>query len=150
MVTKSQIENFYQQGPFALIGVSRNKRKLGRLVFDELKEKGMKLLPVNPNAETIEGEKCYKDIASLPDEVKAVIIITKKNLTLDITKQAIAKGMKHLWIQRASATPEALEYAAQHKVNLIHGKCILMFAEPVNGKHKIHRAIVKLFGQLPK
>jgi hypothetical protein len=44
----------------------------------------------------------------------------------------------------------AIEYAVSNKVNLVTGQCILMFAEPVEGFHKFHRNLKKLFGRLPK
>lgn len=150
MITKTQIEDFYRQGPVAIVGVSRNKKKFGRTVYAELKKKGIAVLPVNPNTDTIDGDKCYKDVASLPEDVKAMVVITPKNKTEEIVKQAGNKGIKHLWIQQMSDTPEALEIARQQGMNLIHGRCIMMFSEPVAGMHKFHRGIMKFFGRLPK
>jgi hypothetical protein len=48
------------------------------------------------------------------------------------------------------ASQAAIEYAVSNKVNLVAGQCILMFAEPVEGFHKFHRNLKKLFGRLPK
>ncbi|HNX07748.1 MAG TPA: CoA-binding protein [Bacteroidales bacterium] len=149
MITKTQIEDFYKQGTIAIIGVSRNKKKFGRTVYDELKKKGISVVPVNPNTDNIEGEKCYKDIAALPQEIKAAVLLTSKPKTLEALQQCVGKGMTNIWIQQGSHTKEALEFAGKNNVNLIHGKCIMMFSEP-DGMHKLHRGIVKFFGRLPK
>lgn len=149
MITKAQIEDFYKQGPIAIIGVSRNKKKFGRTVYDELKKKGISVVPVNPNTDKIEGEKCYKDIATLPQEIKAAVLLTAKSKTLEAVTQCATKGITNIWIQQGSHTKEALEFAGKNNVNLIYGKCIMMFSEP-DGMHKFHRTIMKFFGRLPK
>lgn len=150
MITKAQIEDFYKQGRIGIVGVSRKKNKFGRTVYDELKKKGINVLPINPQTDNIEGDICHKDIASLPGDVNALAIITRKSQTLEIVKQAISKGINNLWIQQGSDTTETLEFLKQHNVNLIYGKCIMMFSEPVGGMHKFHRSVMKFFGKLPK
>ena len=54
MITKAQINEFYSQSPIALIGVSRDKKKFGYMVFKELKNKGYKVVPVNSSADIID------------------------------------------------------------------------------------------------
>ena len=51
MTTLKQINEFLDSQPIALVGVSRNPKKFGYAVFKELKEKGMKIIPVNPVAD---------------------------------------------------------------------------------------------------
>ena len=53
--------------------MSRNPKKFGYAAFRELREKGMKVIPVNPEADEIMGEKSYRNISSLPSEMKGVI-----------------------------------------------------------------------------
>ncbi len=150
MITKAQITQFYKQGPIAIIGVSRQKKKFGYMAYTELRNKGISVIPVNPQATEIDGEKCYNSIGSLPDDVKNAVVITKKTTTLDVVKQLLEKGITNIWIQQGSDTREALDMARQQNANLIHGKCIIMFSEPLAGFHKFHRSLVKLFGGMPK
>ena len=49
-----------------------------------------------------------------------------------------------------SPNHETIRIAEEFNIELINKKCIYMFAEPVAGFHKFHRALVKLFGRLPK
>ena len=53
MVTLKSINDFLSVKELAIAGVSRNNKKFGGMVFQELKAKGYKLYPVNPNAEMI-------------------------------------------------------------------------------------------------
>jgi uncharacterized protein len=150
MITKAQIDDFFKQSPIAIVGVSRNKKKFGRTAYDELKNKGFNVLPVNDQTDDLDGAKCYRDIASLPQDVKAAVLLTQKPKTLEAIKQCTDKGIKTIWVQQGSHTNEALEFARNNNVNLIHGKCIMMFSEPVASVHKFHRSIMKFFGRLPK
>ena len=48
MVTAKQIEQFLAQLDFAVVGVSRNPKQFGHIVYKKLKENGLKVIPVNP------------------------------------------------------------------------------------------------------
>jgi hypothetical protein len=150
MVTKSDIQIFLQPKRFAIAGVSRNPKKFGRIVYDELKKNGFTLFPVNPNIQEIEGEKCYSGIRDLPGDVKHLFIATAKKDTDAVLREAIQKGITHVWVQQMSETPDTLKIAAESNVQLISNKCIFMFVEPVSGIHKFHRCLMGFFGRLPK
>jgi heterodisulfide reductase subunit B len=49
-----------------------------------------------------------------------------------------------------SETEETLKIAQENDTEIIHHKCIFMFAEPVSGLHKFHRTINKIIGKMPK
>jgi len=149
MVTLKHINDFIDSQPIALIGVSRNSKKFGYTAFKELKEKGMKIIPVNPVAEEILGEKVYQNINQLPSDVRGVIIMTKKEKTAEVVRQAKEKGIKQIWIQQMAASKEAIAELNDTDINYITGECILMHYKP-NSIHKFHRAINKFFGRFPK
>jgi len=77
MTTLKQINEFIGSQPIALVGVSRNPKKFGYAAFKELKEKGMNIVPVNPLAHEIMGEKSYPTVKELPSDVKGIIVFTK-------------------------------------------------------------------------
>jgi predicted CoA-binding protein len=149
MPTLKQIDEFIGSQPIALVGVSRNPKKFGYSAFKELKEKGMSIVPVNPEADEIMGEKSYRNVTLLPPEVKGIIVFTKKDKTASVIKEAKEKGIKQIWIQQMADTKEALDELRGTDINFITGECILMHYKP-NSIHKFHRAIVKFFGRLPK
>lgn len=150
MTTLNQIQKFLAPQKMAIAGVSRNPKKFGGSVFKELKDKGFDLYPVNQNADEIQGVKCYKSVAELPDDVKHLFIVTPKESTAKVAGEAISKGMDMIWIQQKSDTPEAVEAIHEAGIPLIQKKCIMMFADPVKGPHNFHRFLVKVFGGYPK
>lgn len=149
MASLKQIEDFLAAQPVAMVGVSRNPKKFGQMAFRELKEKGLKVIPVNPSAGEILGEKAYPDVNSLPSDVKGVIVLTKKEQTANVVREARNKGIKNIWIQQSSDTREATRELEGSDINFITGECILMYYKP-HSMHKFHRAIKKFFGRYPK
>lgn len=149
MVSLRQIEEFLASEPIAMVGVSRNPKKFGFTAFRELKEKGMDIIPVNPFASTVHGVKVYPDINSLPDSVKGIIIVTKKDQTTGIVRQAKAKGIKQIWIQQMSDSKEALKELEDSDINYITGQCILMHYKP-HSIHKFHGRLKRFFKRFPK
>jgi hypothetical protein len=149
MSTLKQITDFIDSQPAALIGVSRNPKKFGYAAFKELKEKGMKIIPVNPNAEEIMGDKCYPNVKMLPDGIKSIIVFTKKDQTASVVREAKEKGIKQIWIQQMADSKEAIAELKDTDINYITGECILMHYKP-HGFHKFHANLKKLFRSFPK
>jgi predicted CoA-binding protein len=149
MTKLKQIEEFISAEPIAMVGVSRDPKKFGYAAFKELKEKGLKIIPVNPSASEILGVRAYPNINSLPAEVGGIIIMTKKDQTHGIVKDAKARGIKNIWIQQMADSKEAINELEGTGINYITGQCILMHYKP-HGFHKFHKTLNKIFGKFPK
>jgi hypothetical protein len=149
MTSLRQIEDFISAEPVAIVGVSRDPKKFGQMAFKELKNKGLNVIPVNLSAEEILGVKAYPNITALPPEVKGVVIMTKKDQTADVVREAMAKGLKNIWIQQAAESKEALKELEGSDINYITGECILMHYKP-HSVHKFHKTLKKFFGRFPR
>jgi len=142
------ITTFLSSGKFAIAGVSRNPKKFGHVAFTSLRKKGMDVVPVNPNNLVIDGIESYKSVSDLPDEVKAVIIMTQPEETLSVAREAISRGIKNIWIQQGAESKKILTELEKEEINLISKECILMFYKP-KGVHSFHRFLRKISGKLP-
>ena len=149
MTTLKQINEFLESQPIAMIGVSRNPKKFGYAAFKELKDKGMNILPVNPEADEIMGQKTYHNISLLPPEVQGIIILTNKERTASLIREAKERGIKKVWIQQHADSKEALNELRDSGINYITGECILMHYKP-HSIHKFHKNIKKFFRMFPK
>jgi predicted CoA-binding protein len=149
MVKLKQIEEFLASEPIAMAGVSRNPKKFGFMAFKELKEKGMNIIPVNRHATEIHQSKVYPDIKSLPPETKGLIIMTRKNETAGLIKEAKSCEFKQIWIQQGCESNEALHELQGTEINFITKQCILMYYKP-HSIHKFHAALKRFFGRYPK
>jgi uncharacterized protein len=150
MTPKGNIDAFLSQQHVAVAGYSRNPRKFGATVFKTLKERGYTVYPVNPaGGKTHDGHTIYPDVVSLPEVVKALVVVTRPHAAAKIIGQALQQGMDHIWIQQMSDDAECLEMLDKVGINHVHGQCILMYAQPA-GIHKFHWWIMKTIGLLPK
>jgi predicted CoA-binding protein len=144
---KKEIEDFVQSKRFALMGASRTGKKFGNAIADELTLKGYEVFLVHPEAKEISGRTCYPNLAALKGQVDAVIICLPPAKAKQAVMDAADAGMKKIWLQQGSQSPEVLAKAKELGLSPVSGKCIMMYAEPVNSLHKWHRAFNKLFGQ---
>lgn len=149
MTTRSSVEQFLSEKTLALAGASRSGKKFGNTVVKELTQKGYELLLVHPEASEIEGLTCYSGLSELPDGVGGLVLIVPPERTERITREAAAAGIRRIWMQQGSESTTAVEFCRENGIDVIHGECILMYAQPT-GFHKFHRWIWGLFGKLPE
>jgi predicted CoA-binding protein len=142
------IENFVQGKRLAVVGLSRSGKKFGNMAFKELKERGYTLYPVHPQAQEIDGERCYPDLASLKGQVDGVLVSVPAQKAKTVLQDAADAGIKNVWLQQGSESRELLAQANSLGLSIVSGKCILMYAPPVRSFHGFHRFVMKLIGQL--
>lgn len=148
-ISLNQIEEFLGSDSFVLFGVSTRKDKMGNSIFKELTKNGYKLFPIHKEMETVENQKCYRNLNELPAKVNAAIVCTKPENADVILDELKNQGIKSVWLQQGSANPIIIQKANENFDNVISGKCILMFANQT-GIHKFHSRILKFFGRYPK
>lgn len=144
---QEQINDFFNSKCYAISGVSRDKNKFGHKVYEAFKEHGKIVLPINPNMEKIDDVNVYSSIAGLPDDVDAIVILNNRNRSQEIINQAIAKGIKNIWIQQKSDPIGFRTTSTDPIYNVITSECILMWMEPVKGFHKFHRFFKTFFSK---
>lgn len=146
---KEKIDRFMACRKFAVAGVSRKSYKSGSSIFRELKKKNYDIVPISPHLDSFEGEKCYRSIAELPDDIEGLILSVKPEQGLAVIQDAASRGIRQIFVQLGAHSDEIVNYAEIHGINLISKQCIFMFAQPA-GIHKFHERISKLFGLYPK
>ncbi len=149
MASKAVIGTFLGQPALALAGASRSGRKFGNAVLKELTEKGYTIYPVHPHAAKLDGHVAYPSCATLPQPVGGIIIVVPPPLAEAAVRDAHASGITRVWLQQGAASPEAIRYCEANGLDVVHGECVLMFAEPTKWFHRAHRWVWKVTGRLP-
>lgn len=150
MNSLKEITEVLNSNTIALVGVSENPKKFGNIVYHTLLNQKRNVIPVNPNHDSIGNNKCYRNIKEINPKPDSVIIITPKEISLSAAEEALEIGVKNIWINQGSNSPELSEFVENKFENIVNNKCIFMFSEPVEGIHKFHKKIVKIFGKYPK
>jgi len=132
----------------AVTGVSRTPKTHGsNNVYRRLRERGYEVFAVNPNTGQVEGDRCYRDLASIPGGVEAVVIGTRPGIAEDTVRECAELGM-HRGPSAGSVSAAATGYGRQHGITVIDGGCPLMFGPTADLGHKIMRLVYA--GHVPK
>ncbi len=122
-----QIEQFLASEAFAVAGASTNRDKYGNKILRCYQQNQRTVIPINPRAETIEGEKCVGSVLELPDNVQSLSIITPPKITEQVVEQAIEKGIKNIWMQPGAQSDLAIKRCQENGINIIaDGSCLLV------------------------
>jgi len=149
MTTRAQIDDFLSERRWAVVGVSSSGKGFGATAYRELREKGFELVPVHPTAGTIEGDQACASLSDLPEGVKRLLVVVPPEQTEQVVREAREAGIEHVWMQRGAESDEAVRLAEEAGMNVIHDRCIMMFADP-KGFHGFHRWLWGLLGKLPE
>lgn len=112
----------------ALVGATDNPAKYGNRIFKDLRGKGFTVWPVNPQRDTVEGEKAYATVDDLPGTPDIVDFVVPPRFTLHVLKQCLELGYMNVWIQPGAESPEVLEFLDQNDFNYLAGACIMVEA----------------------
>ena len=152
---KEAASEFLANKRVAVTGVSRHPKNHGsNVVYKRLRERGYEVFAVNPNAEQVEGDRCYHALRSIPDGVDAVVIATRPEIAEETMRECAALGIKHVWMHRGpgagSVSKPAAGYGRQQGIAVIDGGCPCMFGQTADFGHKAMRLMLTMSGNVPK
>lgn len=152
---KEAAADFLANKRIAVTSVSRTPGSHGsNVVYQRLRDRGYEVFAVNPNADQVEGDRCYHDLSSIPGGVDAVVIGTRPEHAVATMKESHALGIKNAWMHRSfgggSVSNAATEYGREHGITVIDGGCPLMFEPCSDPGHKAMRLIFTMTGKVPR
>jgi len=150
LISIQNIDRFLNCKLIAVAGASRKEKSFSATAITHLRSQGYTVLSINPNfVENNAGRNEFKSVKDLPKGVNNLLVLTNPTQTLSVVKPAVERGIKNIWVQQKSETPEVITLCSSNKVNLIYNQCIFMFTHP-EGIHKFHYHLKKFFGAIPK
>ncbi len=141
-------------GPRIVVaGVSRSGKAPANAILRRLRECGHEAIAVNPNAGAIDGEPCWPSVAAVPGDVHGVIIATPPAVALAVARDALDRGIRHLWFHRSfgagSVADDAVAECRRRGVEPIVGGCPLMYCGRVDPVHRFFRWWLRRQGRVP-
>jgi len=110
----------------AVVGATDDERKFGYRIYRDLKRKGYKVYPVNPNRRTVNGDPAYPDLARLPSKPTLVNFVIPPAATLTVLKQCLELGLTNVWLQPGAGNAEVLKFLASRGFNYLVNACIMV------------------------
>jgi uncharacterized protein len=109
-----------------VVGASRAPAKAAQYVPAHMQQHGWRVIPVNPHADEILGERAYRTLADISEQVGLVDVFRPSAATPDIARQAVAAGATALWLQLGIASPEARRIAEDAGLLYVEDRCLII------------------------
>ena len=108
----------------AIVGLSPNELRASNFVGFYLKRHGYRVIPVNPQAEEVLGEKSYPSLTDVPEPIDIVNVFRAPDAVPQIAREAVEIGAKTLWLQFGVISAEGAQIAEDGGLEVIMDRCL--------------------------
>jgi len=127
-VARSSHEILESARTIAVVGASRDPNKAGGSVPEGLQRRGFRIIPINPYADTLFGERVYRSLLEVPDKIDLVDVFRPAADAPEIARQAVEVGAKALWLQEDIRSAEARRIAESAGLEYVEDECTAVIA----------------------
>ncbi len=110
----------------AVVGLSPREERDSHRVAKYLQSQGYRIIPVNPNADEVLGERSYPDLASIPEPIDVVDVFRRSEAVPEIVEEAIKVGAKTVWMQEGVVHEEAAARAREAGLQVVMDRCMMV------------------------
>ncbi|MGH9377233.1 MAG: CoA-binding protein [Terriglobia bacterium] len=109
----------------AVVGISPKLSRPSHGVAAYMRSHGYRVIPVNPNADFVLGERCYASLEEVPEKIDIVVIFRKSEFVPPVVESAIRIGASVVWMQEGVTHEEAARQAREAGLDVVEDRCIL-------------------------
>ena len=126
-MSKADIKSILEESKtVAVVGLSPREERDSHRVAKYLQSQGYRIIPVNPNADEILGERSYPDLASIPEPIDVVDVFRGSEAVPEIVEVAIQVGAKTVWMQMGVIHEEAAARAREAGLQVVMDRCMMV------------------------
>lgn len=107
----------------AVVGCSRHAEKDAHRIPKTLQGAGFRVIPVNPNTDTILGERAYATVDEIDEPIDIVDVFRPPEDAPEVARRAVKAGAKALWLQLGITSDEAREIAEEAGLDYVENEC---------------------------
>jgi len=123
--SREEIKRLLQESEtIAVVGLSDKPDRTSYMVSQAMQARGYRIVPVNPQADAVLGETCYKSLADIPFPVDIVNVFRRAEHCPPVVEQAVKLKPKAIWLQLGIVSEESADIAAKAGVSFIMDRCI--------------------------
>lgn len=112
----------------AVVGATDDPMKYGSVIYRDLKAKGYRVVPVNPNRATVGGDVAHPRLGALPEPPDVINFVVPPDQTLAVLQEAKALGYTTVWIQPGASSPAVADYLEDGGFVYLANACIMVQA----------------------
>ncbi|MFN2543840.1 MAG: CoA-binding protein [Actinomycetota bacterium] len=125
MENEDELRRIYDETKtIAVVGASGDPTKPGHEIPRYLRGQGYRIIPVSPKGGELLGETVRTSLDEIDEPVDAVDVFRPPPEAMAIAEGAAKIGAKVLWFQEGTDAEEAVEYARNAGLTVIHGRCM--------------------------
>jgi len=102
-------EKMLEKKIWAVVGANQDSEKFGNRIYHKLKTRGYEVYAVNPMYDDIDGNKCYKDLSSLPVVPEVIDMVVSPKRGKAVIEEAAKLGISYIWLQPGTHDAELLK-----------------------------------------
>ncbi|MFH1171630.1 MAG: acetate--CoA ligase family protein [bacterium] len=130
------LEHFFFPKSIAVVGASRNPKKLGNRIFRNLREGGFRgrCIPVNPTLRRCDGVRAYPTVGDIPGNVDCAVIVTPAATVSGIVGECgkanikncvvISAGFREIGGEGERRERELRDLVRRYRINLLGPNCL--------------------------
>jgi len=111
-------------GTLTVVGASRDPNKEAHAIPVQMQRHGWRIIPVNPYADVLFGEKVYRTLADVPEPLGLVDVFRPSADAAEIVRQAVAAGAPAVWLQLGIVSAQARAIAEAAGVAYVEDRCL--------------------------
>ena len=112
-----------QTSTWAVVGCSPDPARDSHRIAALLQRRGLRVIPVNPNADEILGERCVASVHDIEEPVDVVDVFRRSSEAGAHVDEAIAIGAKAVWLQLGVIDPAAADRARAAGLRVVMDRC---------------------------
>ncbi len=132
---RDAIQILRESKTIAVVGLSREPHKPAHQVPASLQALGFRIIPVNPEAHELLGEKSYPRLADIPEPVDVVEVFRPARDAAAVAREAAELGIGAIWLQLGIRSPEAAAIAADAGMDYVEDRCMIVDARRAGIHH---------------
>ena len=127
----------------AVVGLSPKPERDSHHVALYLQQQGYRIVPINPMATDILGERCWPTLSAAAQHLKIDLVDVFRNSAdvAPIADEAIAIGAQALWLQLGVQNDTACERARAAGLQVVQNHCVLVEHQRLVAAGKLPKAV---------
>jgi predicted CoA-binding protein len=108
---------------WAVVGLSDNPSRTAYSIAALLQERGKRIVPIHPSAETVLGQQGYPTLADVPFPIDVVDVFRRSESAGEFADQAVAIGARGVWFQLGVIDEDAFARTTAAGVPMVMDTC---------------------------
>lgn len=108
----------------AVVGLSPNPNRTSYMVSEAMQKAGYRIIPVNPVADEVLGEKSYSSLKEIPDPVDIVNVFRRSEFLEDLAEEFLEIDCPVFWTQLNVVDDDVFKRLTELGYTVIMDRCI--------------------------